>query len=92
MTEQKLFKGVKVDVLEGTTNVGKTYQVISEDPIVIGDSEIEFTEASPSLVSGGTTTPSMVPIRIGLIYIRTTTKDVYVSAGATSSSDWIKVN
>jgi hypothetical protein len=125
MTDYKVFKGVQVKVLSGTTNVGKTFEVSTNDPIIPGTTNVEFTDVSCAgathdhdeayagathdhsalyspvahnhdsvypLVLGGTTAPSEAPAKPGNIYIDSVTKDVYVAAGATSASDWIKVN
>ena len=49
-------------------------------------------EGSVAVTSSGTSIPSITPNKIGDIYIKTDTKDVYISVGTSSSTDWIKVN
>ena len=43
-----------------------------------------------SIITSGTSAPSSTPARIGAIYVRTDTKDVYVAKGSSSSADWVK--
>ncbi len=42
-------------------------------------------------VTEGTTAPSSTPSRVGLLFLNTTAKDMYISVGTASSADWKKI-
>lgn len=44
-----------------------------------------------TIISSGTSAPSITPARIGALYVRTDTKDIYVAKGSSSSADWVKL-
>ncbi len=56
--------------------------------LTTGDVHTQYT-----LIASGAAAPATTPGRVGLVYIETTTPDVYFSTGTATSADWqVQIN
>ncbi len=75
----------------------KTVTVMNNDmktaqvQLVDHEQRLSLVEAKTQVLTG-TTDPTSAPVIIGQIYVNTTSKAVYISAGTTAVTDWQKLN
>ena len=84
----------KLDTTLGTdgkpvdSNVKFNVKTVLNDNLDIIDTALQ----TKPTIRLGTIAPATVPLKIGDTYIDTTLKNVYISVGTSSSSDWVKVS
>lgn len=81
------------DISAGYATVGKnTNGAWQFNSLQVGSGAI-FTDSNAiPAITTGTAAPATTPARVGLIYLDTTNKKMYISMGTTSSTDWVIQN
>jgi len=89
--DRKLYNGVMVHVLGGSTYQHTDFILTSEDPIDVGIDDINFEVYN---TSGSTSdgAPTTTPLYIGQFNVDVTTPAAYIAVGTSSSSDWKRID
>lgn len=84
------------DITEGSTNLfmlaaerAKLSALPSDADATV---EANVSAAGAPIISSGAGAPSSTPGKVGDVYVDTSGEDLYIATGASSSSDWTKVD
>ena len=89
--DRKLYNGVMVHVLGGSTYQHTDFILTSEDPIDVGNDDITFEiHHTQGATSDGI--PATTPLHIGQICVDITTPAAYIAVGTGASTDWKRID